>query len=307
MFIETHMHISLNGENATQFRKQLEKRDKNTEELIRKTIIAYKSRGIFAIRDGGDTLDIYDIVRRIAQEEGIIYKTPISAIYKKGYYGSLIGKPIENISDFKNLMQKMKKHNPDFIKIPLTGMMNFDVYGDTGEIAFTIEELDYIAKYAKDNDLPIMVHANSKKAIQMAIKVGVNTIEHGYYLTEEELYALKEENIIWIPTLAPLGNIIYANDKRFIKQNKIIRKIFEEQCEKIYQAHEMGVSIAVGSDSGAYRVYHGSGFFDELIYLNKAGIRKKTLIEIGERNGLMALNISKKELESARDMIIEQS
>ncbi len=292
MFIETHMHISLDGIDALRFRKQIKESESKAEELIRNTILAYKRRGILAIRDGGDPINLSKLTRRIAQEEGVIYKTPIHAIYKKGHYGKFIGKPIEDIGDFKEVYLSMKKEKPDFIKIPLSGMMNFDRYGDVGTIAFTDNELNYIVNYAKEENLPVMVHVNSREGIERAIKAGVDTIEHGYFMTEEQLWALKEADIIWIPTLAPLGNIIYSNDQKYKNQINTIRKIFKEQCVAVLRGYKIGVKLAIGSDAGAYKVPHGSGYFDEFDYMNKAGIEKKALTELAYVNGSQALNIA---------------
>ena len=111
-------------------------------------------------------------------------------------------------------------------------------------------------------------------------------------MTEEELWGLKESNIIWIPTLAPLGNIIYSNDQKYKKQINTIQKIFDEQSRAVLRGYEIGVKLAIGSDAGAYKVPHGSGYFDEFNYMNKAGIDKKKLTELAYVNGCKALNIA---------------
>ena len=65
----------------------------------------------------------------------------------------------------------------------------------------------------------------------------------------------------------------------------------------VIKAYELGVKLAVGSDAGAYKVLHGSGFFDEIIYMNKAGIKKKPLMKLAYDNGVKALNITNKDME----------
>ena len=292
IYIETHMHISLDGIDGAAFRKEIQSDQKKAEELIRKSIQAYKKLGIVAIRDGGDPINLSAITRRIAEEEGIIYKTPIHAIYKRGHYGSYIGKVIDDIGDFKRVFSQMEKDKPDFIKIPLSGMMDFDTYGDVGQLAFTEEELDYIVKFAQDKGLSTMVHVNSREGIQRAIKAGVDTIEHGYYMTDEELYALKESKTIWIPTLTPLGNICFSEDERHKEQIKTIKRIFKEQSRNVKKAYEIGAKLAIGSDGGAYKVYHGQGFLDELKYMNEAGIELEELKRLGYENGKKVLGIS---------------
>src|SRR5699024_1503776 len=115
-------------------------------------------------------------------------------------YGSLIGQGIEDLKDFKALMASLEKFKPDFIKIPISGIMDFDIYGEVGGLAFSQDEMDYIVQYAGDKGLDVMAHVNSREGVMRAIKAGVSTIEHGYYMTEEELWALKETDIIWVPT-----------------------------------------------------------------------------------------------------------
>lgn len=299
MFIDAHVHISLNGENAKQYRERLQEDPETARKLVRKTFLAYRERGILAVRDGGDSIGLYELAREVAQEVGIRYKTPIYGLYKKGYYGNFIGLPVEDKEDIRCAIEDLLDKKADFIKVALSGMMSFDAYGVAGDIGFTKDEFRYLMDRTHHYGLKAMVHVNTPEGVDLALSCGADTIEHGYYLSEEALHQMKENKTIWVPTLAPLGNIVYSIEERYRSQRKTIRKIFEEQCEKVNRAHELGVKIAVGSDAGAYHVYHGSGFFDELIYLNKAGIRKKDLMELAYTNGLDALGIT---AEEARNM-----
>ena len=306
LFIETHMHISLNGDNAKKYRRMLSEDEKFAEDSLRRIFASYKARGILALRDGGDSTELYQMARKVAGEEGIIYKTPIYGLYKKGHYGGLIGKPVDGIKDIDEHFKDLMRKKADFVKIVLSGIVSFKEHEKVGDIGFKKEEFEYIVKKAKDSSLSVMVHVNSSEGVKMAIDAGVNSIEHGYYLTYENLYAMKEKDIIWVPTLAPLGNIIYSNDKKYKSVKSNVKSIFEGQCEKVKQAWDIGVKIAVGSDAGAYRVYHGSGFFDELIYLNKSGIRKRDLLSMACNNGAEVLGITKNEMKDVEDRIANE-
>lgn len=307
MFIDVHVHISLNGENWKSYREKLQEDPVAAESLVRKTFQAYRERGILAVRDGGDNIGLHALARRVAREEGVIYKSPVYGLYKKGYYGKLIGEPVVDKGDIRNSIEDLIEQKADFIKVALSGMMNFDVYGEAGEIGFTREEFQYIMDLTHHYGLKAMVHVNTVRGVEMALEYGADSIEHGYYLSEDALHQMKENNTIWVPTLAPLGNIVYSMDERYRNQRKIIRKIFEEQCEKVKKAHDLGVKIAVGSDAGAYRVYHGAGFFDELVYLNKAGIRKRDLMQLAYDNGREALGITDEDTRFAEDWTAEES
>ena len=61
----------------------------------------------------------------------MIYKTPIYALYKKAVT-ALLGKPIADRRDFKREFKLLLDHGADHLKIILTGLVNFNKYGDVG-------------------------------------------------------------------------------------------------------------------------------------------------------------------------------
>jgi imidazolonepropionase-like amidohydrolase len=287
MLIDAHVHIALGGIQPKHQWKQLSLEKKT--ELIKGIIQQYKSHNIFAVRDGGDALFISKLAREIAAAENFIYKSPIYALFKKGCYGSFLGRPVDDVDSFKDEFKILLKHKPDQLKIILTGIVNFSKYGDVGKTAFSERELKYMADSAKFSGLPVMVHANGVEGVNTAIRCRVDTVEHGYLMSERELHGMAENNIIWIPTLAPLGNILVSNDQAFINEMDTIRKVYNRQVENIIKAHEIGVKIALGSDSGAYRVGHGSGLLDEIVHFEKIGFSRRQIEHMCYENGLKAL------------------
>lgn len=251
----------------------------------------YKENNILALRDGGDGIFASCLARKIAREEGITYRTPIFAICKKDHYGSFLGRSIYEIEDFKREFNILKENKLDHLKIILTGIVNFDKFGDVGDMAFTYDELEYMVKSAKEYGVPIMVHANGCKGVSAAIKAGVDTIEHGFLISDKELYGMAEKEIIWVPTLSPLGNILDAKDSNFKKQLDIIRKVYTIQTKNIIKAYEIGVKIALESDAGAYGVEHVTGIFDEIKHFNNIGFNKNTVLRMCLENGSAALKI----------------
>ena len=280
--IDCHIHISLNG---IYFKRSREGFERDKKQYIKNVLLEYKKRNITVLRDGGDNIGISYMARDIAKEEGITLKTPLYAIYKNGYYGNFLGKGINNIDDFKSLFIELKNKEIDHLKIIISGVVSFDEYKKVGDIGFNYNELDYMVKLAKENNLPIMAHVNSEKGIDMAIKCGVNTIEHGYYITKEQLQAIKEKDIIWIPTLAPLGNIVDNKDKKFNNNLNTIERIYNEHLNMVKEAYDLNVKMAIGSDSGCYGVFHGQGLLDEINHFCRCGIKRKDVIKMNEDNG----------------------
>ncbi|AOY75260.1 amidohydrolase family protein [Clostridium formicaceticum] len=295
MLIDAHIHVALN---PLYNRQTWEAADREKKVVwLREILQQYKRRKIYILRDGGDRIFASKLAREVAKEEGMIYKSPIYALYKKGHYGSFLGKSIEGLEDFKKAFKLLLEHQPDHLKIILTGMVNFQKYGDVGETAFTLEMLKYMVEAAKDHNLPVMVHANGPGGVRKAIKAGAHTIEHGYLMSEAEVYAMAEKDIVWIPTLAPLGNILKANEDRFKQEREVIQKVYDGQLENIKKAIEIGTKVALGSDAGSYSVHHGSGLLDEIEHFQAIGIEEKEAEKIAFENGLKALNINRDILE----------
>ena len=290
MLVDAHIHLALNH----LFNKRVWESAGREKKIkwIRTIFKEYKKRGIYILRDGGDAFFASKLAREIAGEEGMIYKSPIYALYKKGHYGSFLGKPITGLEDFKREFKFLLEHEPDHLKIILTGLVDFKKYGETGETAFKMHELQYMADAAKEHALPVMVHANGRDGVQKAIAAGVHTIEHGYLISEAQVYSMAEKGIVWVPTLAPLGNILHSSDEKFNnREREVISKVFEGQLENIKKAVEMGTKIALGSDAGAYAVEHGQGLFHEMKHLQKIGFSREELEKICSENGAKALKL----------------
>lgn len=300
MYIDSHIHVGLGGGDNT-CKKIVDSIDEKRM-WIQRIFRAYKEKKIFALRDGGDNQGFSMLARSIAKEEGILYKTPGYALYKKGFYGAFLGKAILDLSDFKREFKLLLKEKPDHFKIPLTGIVSFQQYGQIGPTAFTQEELTYMTKAAQDQGLPVMVHANGSEAVNMAVLAGVDTIEHGYFMGERELYGLGEKGIVWIPTLAPLGNLVELQDEKFKKELDIIEKIYQRHLELLYCGYQLKIKIAVGSDAGAYGVAHGTGYFDEVRHFIRMGLKEEEIHNLALENGVAALGLTAEEISCLKRM-----
>lgn len=298
MLIDSHIHIALTGVHPRP-QWHMQSIEKKTE-WIKDAIKQYKTRGIFAVRDGGDDAFISKLAKEIASSEGFIYKTPVYALHKTGCYGSFLGKAIADTDHFKVAYRDLLSHKPDHLKIILTGIVNFKRYGDVGKTAFTLDELKYMVDSAKYDNLPVMVHANGREGVAYAISARVNTIEHGYLISEPEMYGMAEHDIVWIPTLSPLGNILSSNDENFVMERDTIQKVYNLHAENILKAYQMGVKIALGSDAGAYGVYHGSGLLDEVAHFERIGFSKQQIEKMSFENGAKALQLSNQEIAEVR-------
>ena len=257
MFGENHAHIFMNGLN---YRAAVNCHKSGVDtDVIHKHFRTYQEKGVSFVRDGGDALGVSEKAREIASKYGIIYRTPVFAIHKKGHYGGIVGRPFENMKEYADLVKEVKKRGGDFIKIMTTGIMNFDTDGSVTEKPLGFDEVKEMVHIAHEEGFSVMAHTNGARAVREAAVAGADSIEHGNYVDEEAMWAMKEHKTVWVPTITVVKNMIGCG--RF--SDEVLEKIWETGSRNIQMGYEIGVQLALGSDAGAYLVPHGQGIKDE--------------------------------------------
>lgn len=257
MFGEGHAHLFMNGYD---YRKAVEMHKGHIrEDILRGYLEEYRKRGITFIRDGGDDLGVSSFVKNIAAEYGIDYRTPVFAIHKNGHYGSIVGKGFDSVKEYENLVREAKRQGADFIKLMVSGLVDFSKYGVITSTPLSRDEMKELFQFAHEEGMAVMVHANGAETVRNAAECGADSIEHGRYVDKEAIEAMAEAHTIWVPTVVTVRNLIGCG--RF--PDEIVRKIYETDCRNIRLGKEKGVTLALGSDAGAYMVPHGKGLEDE--------------------------------------------
>lgn len=263
MYNENHAHIILDGANY----KSAVALHRNGVDIddVKNKLKAYADGGITVIRDGGDNLGVSAYAKKVAGEFGIKYLTPVFALYKKGYYGSILGNAFCDMREFKNAVLKAKYDGADFIKLMASGILNFSEFGEVTAGALTLEELKEIIDIAHSEGFAVMVHVNNDENIRNALEAGADSIEHGFYIKEKTLDIMQETNVVWVPTLTACKNLL----KNMAYEQSAVAEIARYHEKMIKYAFDIGVNVALGSDSGAYMVEHVNGIYDECAYIKE--------------------------------------
>jgi imidazolonepropionase-like amidohydrolase len=94
----------------------------------------------------------------------------------------------------------------------------------------------------------------------------VDSVEHGAYLDDETLHLLAESDAVWVPTIAPIANLRGLG--RF--PDEVLIPLTELHQSNVARAAALGAKIALGTDAGAYAVYHGASVQQEYDLLREA-------------------------------------
>lgn len=257
MFGECHAHLFMDGIN---YRRAVNDH-KNGVNIarVREHLQAYRACGITYIRDGGDRFGVSLWARELAGEYGLTYRTPVFAIHRAGHYGGIVGKSAQTLGEVQSLVREVRREQGDFVKIMVSGIMEYSGFGLLSERALEKEWISEMIHIAHEEGFAVMAHANGADAVLAAVRAGADSIEHGNYIDRECMAAMAQEGCVWVPTIVTTRNLIGCG--RY--DDKVLRQIYGMECENLSGAWEMGVPLALGSDAGAYLVPHGKGVIRE--------------------------------------------
>lgn len=252
MKADCHIHMLLDGQDwKAAIRRH---RDAPHTPTVRAALERYQQQGHTYLRDGGDRWGVGAAARAIAAEYGITYRTPLSPLCKAGHYGSFIGEIYKNFKEYTALVQKHRKNGADFIKIMISGLMDFDRTGVLTEEGLPPAEIRELIHIAQGEGFAVMAHCNGARTMEAAAAAGVDSIEHGAYADEDALAAMAENKTVWVPTVSTIANL--RGTGRF--DEKAVAAIFESAAENIRKFAALGGILAPGSDAGAWAVPHGA-------------------------------------------------
>ena len=274
MKADCHMHMVLDGFDW----KASIARHKEAPHIqtICAALAVYQKQGYTYLRDGGDRWGVGAAARKIAPEYGITYRTPLAPLCKAGHYGSFIGEVYENFKEYAVFVEKHRNNGADFIKIMISGLMDFDRAGVLTEDGLSSAEIRELIHIAHGEGFAVMAHCNGARTIEAAAAAGVDSIEHGAYADGDALSAMAENQVVWVPTISTIANL--RGKGRF--DENAVAAILESAAENIQSFAAMGGILAPGSDAGAWAVPHGADT-EHTLLAKILGQQSKALLDAG--------------------------
>ena len=273
MFGDLHIHMILDG---VYYRTAIDaQKEHPLDGLVRARLSDYQARGVCLLRDGGDAWGVSLRARELAGEYGIDYRSPAFPIYRRGHYGAFIGRGFDTEDEYRALLDEAGEKRADFIKLMISGLIDFDHFGVLTEPGPEPQDIRRMIELAHAAGFAVMAHANGDRAVTAALQAGVDSIEHGAYLSKSVLLRMAQQRTLWVPTLSTIGNLIGSG--RY--PDAVLKRLLAQQQEAVRFVAAHGGRIGLGSDAGAWHVMHGQAIPDELGYLTAAlGPRTEPLL-----------------------------
>src|SRR4051812_21851011 len=154
------------------------------------------------------------------------------------------------------VMQKTRenvKYGASVIKICATGGVLSK--GDSpGAEQFSDEEIRAVVTEAHRLGRKVAAHAHGASGIKQAVLAGVDSIEHGSFINDEDIRLMKERGTYLVPTLY-LGDWFLENAQRLNVPPFIMDKakmVMPVARQNIARAFKAGVKVAFGTDAAVY-------------------------------------------------------
>jgi imidazolonepropionase-like amidohydrolase len=250
--------------------------------------------GVAAVRDAGDKHGVGLALATEAKSRlGELAVTPWidspgAAIHHRGRYGSFMGEPIEDHASPADCVAAHVAAGADRIKLLVSGIINFKEGRVTAPPQLPIAEVAALVEAARRHGRQTLAHASGADGVENAIEGGVTTVEHGFFITEDQLSRMRDRQIAWVPTFAPVQSQIDHADVLGWSDEVVghLKRIIEGHQQMLCRAHAMGVRIVAGSDAGSCGVPHGVGFLQELCHMERAGLAPWSIL--GSATGVSA-------------------
>ena len=273
-FIDAHTHLTFpysedyNKEELNRLQKTVAERALDASVNARVTLMA----GFTTVRDVGST-DFLDVGLRNAIAHGDVpgprMLVTVHALgatgghcdYQDGFREGLFGQeagPLDGVingpDQARYAVRLDHKYGADMIKVCASGGV-LSPTDDVDTPQLTQEELNAIVDEAHALRRKTAAHAHGAEAAKRAIRAGIDSIEHGSFLDDEDLDMMKQRGTYLVPTLMAIQGIqekfdrgVYIPPAIAAKAHAAINSIHGT----FQRALAKGVKIGLGTDAGVY-------------------------------------------------------
>jgi imidazolonepropionase-like amidohydrolase len=258
--------------------------------------------GITTVRDVGD-MDYLDLSLKRAIAEGVILGPRLfvsgRGICMTGGHGSQLEgfmRIADGPVDVRKAVREQIEAGVDWIKILTTHRTHTPEY--------TQEELDAGVDEAHRLGYRVACHAASLPGTGMAVQAGVDTLEHGTFLTEGTADRMADQGTVWVPTCYVINTVSEFCNQRLKdpsapramrRQLEIMVKWVDECLEELPSSFDKvlqrDVLIGAGTDVIALTQPYAA-LPEEVAFLTQYGCTPMQAIESATRIGAEALGQS---------------
>ncbi|GGH02079.1 metal-dependent hydrolase family protein [Silvibacterium dinghuense] len=186
----------------------------------------------------------------------------------------------DGVEAVQHKVRETIKYGADVIKICATGGV-LSKGDDPQASQYTLEEMKAIVADAHRLGRKVAAHAHGSQGILWATEAGVDSIEHGSYMNDEDIAAMKAHGTYFVPT-AYLIDWMQQSGKLppfYAQKMKDVSAVEKANAKRAIAA---GLKVALGTDAAVYP--HGLNAHELDVYVNQFGMTPLAAIQTGTLN-----------------------
>ena len=196
----------------------------------------------------------------------------------------------DGIAQVQQKVRQNIKYGADVIKICATGGV-LSKGDDPQASQYTLEEMQAIVADAHRLGRKVAAHAHGAQGILWATEAGVDSIEHGSYIDDEAIAAMKKRGTYLVPTLYLEDWMLEKGTLPAFYHQKMI-DVSAVAKSNIKHAMQAGVKIALGTDAAVYP--HGLNAHELDVYVNQLGMAPLAALQSATINAAYLMGLTAK-------------
>jgi imidazolonepropionase-like amidohydrolase len=294
--INAHVHFSLDGG------------PDSVGNLVKEAhlISAYKAAyaaeatllaGTTTVRDVGCSGAIGPMLKK-AIEAGFVkgprMLTSGACIVMTGGHNRFIGVEVDGVDEARKAARQQLKLGADLIKVVSTGgVITAGVEPEHTQLS--MEEMRAAVDEAHNCGKHASSHAQGEQGIANSLNAGVDTIEHGIFLTPKLIDQMLKQGSTLVPTLTPMRRTLQADDMADLPDYAVekMRRMSEPWLNSFKMAMDAGIPIVSGTDAGTPGNTHGSVAV-EVKFMVEAGMSPRQALSSATQTAAKAIGMGDK-------------
>ena len=267
--------------------------------------------GITTIRTLGTACEL-DFNLRSAIDQGLIPGPRIIAagrgVSMTGGHGHAFSIEADGPDQVRKAVRTCIRNGADVIKLFATGGV-LTPCGIPGIPQLDLDELEAAVREAHKHGIKLAAHAEGRRGVNDALAAGVDSIEHGYFLDNDEgIERLVRNGAFLVPTIMAY-DLIANSSARGISAEAVANaaSALEYNTVGFRNAVDAGAKIAMGSDAGTPLNDHGRAW-RELTFMVSNGMRPMQSLVAATKGGAELLGLGREtgtiEPGKAADLIV---
>jgi imidazolonepropionase-like amidohydrolase len=289
--IDCHVHICFDGSpDFEEFAARVTV--ESSRALARENLVRALEGGVTTVRDLGGVGDASLEAAR-AQRNGDIpgarVVTAGGVLTSPGGHAHFIGTEVSSAAQMAKEVARLHEAGAECIKIVATGGVLTRGIGAT-QTQFTVEEMRAAVDEAHARGMRVAAHAIGTGGIEAAVEAGVDSIEHGCFLSDAAIARMMTNPTWLVATLSAPDRISNGGDGVPEYARKKSAEVQVQHFASFARAYEAGARIASGTDAGTPYNYIGQLYY-ELALMHRAGMPLDRLLPAATRDAARLLGL----------------